>query len=122
MELEIKDSRKVDADGVAKQPEPQEKYDDFQPTLAGFEPLFDAVLLRELKLPEAGLLVTPDAFAEECLYCEVIAHDDLKAAAVGDIVRVIKGVGTTIMFSDTEPGQRYFTVNVQDIIGKWSRQ
>jgi hypothetical protein len=124
--MEVVDNRKVSEDGEIRIPEPEEKYDDFSPTLGGFKPLFDAVLLRELHLPADSIIVAPDAFAEECLYCEVIAIADSASIAsnmvVGETARVIKGVGTTILFSDTEPGQRYFTVNVQDIIGKWSRQ
>jgi hypothetical protein len=127
--MEVIDKRKVDEEGAAKFAEPEEKFDDFQPTLSGFQPLFDAVLLRELKLPPDSIIVAPDAFAEECLYCEVIEVnqnyllnlDAPISLRVRDVVRVIKGVGTTVLFSDTEPGQRYFTVNAQDIIGKWAR-
>jgi hypothetical protein len=118
--------RKVDSEGEVK-PEFVKVYDDFRPTLKGFEPLFDAVLLRELQLPEEGFIVTPDAFAEACLYCEVVASgwmQDINIENIletGSTVRILKGIGTTIQFSDTEEGQRYFTVHAQDIIGKWSR-
>jgi hypothetical protein len=114
--MEILDRRKVDAMGESR-PEELEQYDDFRPTLAGFEPLFDSVLLRELKLPDESAIVTPDAFAEPCLYCEVIAGDAPKG-----IARILKGIGTTIQFSDTAEGQRYFTVHAQDIIGVWRKQ
>jgi hypothetical protein len=83
--MEILDRRKVDAMGESR-PEELEQYDDFRPTLAGFEPLFDSVLLRELKLPDESAIVTPDAFAEPCLYCEVIAGDAPKG-----IARILKG-------------------------------
>jgi hypothetical protein len=135
--MELIDKRKIDPDGNAKQAEPEIQYDDFEPTLEGFQPLFDAVLLRELQLPEEGMIATPDAYAEPCLYCEVIASADPQFRAAGggrggglvgaivewnsDIVRILKGIGTTIQFSDAKPGQRYFTVHAQDIIGKWSR-
>ncbi len=118
--------RKVDSEGEVK-PEFVKVYDDFRPTLAGFETLFDAVLLRELQLPEEGLIATPDAYAEPCLYCEVISSGWMSDYAIGTIiengsvVRILKGIGTTIQFSDTEEGQRYFTVHAQDIIGKWAR-
>lgn len=130
--MEIKDRRKITAEGEAK-PELLEKYDDFRPTLAGFQPLNDAVLLRELKLPDESAIVTPDAFAEPCLYCEVVAgpyNPELDALAIsyerqpinpGSIARILKGIGTTIQFSDAEPGQRYFTVHAQDIIGVWAK-
>jgi hypothetical protein len=138
--MEIVDKRKVDAEGEARETFPVEQFDDFRPTLAGFMPLFDAVLLRELKLPEESAIVTPDAFSEPCLYCEVIAigsevknvqtknsminikGNEYMPKGISDVVRILKGIGTTIAFSDTDPGQRYFTVHVQDIIGKWSRQ
>ena len=58
--MELIDKRKIDGDGAAKA-EPVQQYDDFRPTLAGFMPLNDAVLLRALKLPEEGLIVSPDA-------------------------------------------------------------
>ena len=126
--METIDRRKVNEDGEARQIEPEEHYDDFRPTVAGFQPLNDAVLLRELKLPEDGLIQTPDAFAEPCLYCEVvlkqarsISSDGLDWLENSQIVRILKGIGTTIQFCDTEPGQRYFTVNYQDIIGRWAR-
>lgn len=132
--MEAVDRRKMN------NPEPEEKFDDFRPTLAGFQPLNDAILLRELNLPDESMIATPDAYAEPCLYCEVIADRNFgtyvgydyscnevnkprykSLLSVGDIVRILKGIGTTIAFSDTEAGQRYFTVNYQDIIGKWSK-
>ena len=115
-----------------KMKEPEEKFDDFRPTLEGFITVYDSVLLRELKLPDESSIVTPDAFAEPCLYCEVVytpacylAGDQAIVGIPlcnGDIVRILKGIGTTIQFSDSEPGQRYFTVHAQDVIGKWKRK
>ena len=123
--MEILDNRKVDADGEAKQADPVEQYDDFKPTLEGFQPINDAVLLRELKLPDDSLIATPDAYAEPCLYCEVINSLN-QIPGVPDtgraVVRILKGIGTTVVFSDAAPGQRYFTVNYQDIIGVWGQQ
>jgi hypothetical protein len=119
--MELVDNRKLNEDGEVRIPESETHYDDFRPTLVRFEPVNDSVLLRELKLPDEGMIVSPDAYAEPCLYCEVIAGPIVLVIHVGDIVRILKGIGTTIQFSDTEPGQRYFTVNYQDIIGKWAR-
>lgn len=118
--MEVVDKRRVDEQGEPTGVEPAVEYDNFKPTLAGFVPVNDAVLLRELKLPEEGLIATPDAFAEPCLYCEVIATAcGGLLVAPGSIARILKDIGTTIQFSDAPEGQRYFTVNYQDIIGIW---
>lgn len=130
--MELVDKRKVDVNGNVKVSEPEVQYDDFTPTLAGFIPLFDAVLLRELKLPEEGMISTPDAYAEPCLYCEVIATASRRVAPTGinqeiifderkgTIARILKGIGTTIPFSDAN-GEHYLTVHAQDIIGVWQQ-
>lgn len=120
--MEIVDKRKMNAAGEAKQASPEPQYDDFRPTLAGFLPCNDAVLLRELKLPDEGMIATPDAFAEQCLYAEVIAGVSGQCDGLlhhGATVRILKDVGHTIQFADVPQGQRYFTVNYQDIIGVW---
>lgn len=128
--MEIIDKRKVDTDGEARTREPEKKYDSFRPTLAGFVPDNDCILLRELVLPEEGMIQRPDAYAEDCLFAEVICGglvatvDGLDDSSLinGCIVRILKGVGHTIPFADVEHGQRYFTVHRQDIIGHWSAQ
>jgi len=126
--MEILDKRKVDAEGNAKA-EPEVKYDRFVPTVVGCKAIFDTVLLRELVLPEDSAIATPDAFREPCLYAEVIDVASYQAAsgelifaqvAKGDVVRILKGIGTTIDFDDVDDGHRYFTVHAQDILCKWS--
>lgn len=121
--MEFQDKRKVDAEGNARVAEPEEKFDDFQPTLAGFKPVNGSVLLRELKLPEESMIATPDAYAEPCLFAEIIAGSAPPHVKIfaNQTARILKGIGHTIEFKDAEPGQRYFTVNYQDIIGVWSR-
>jgi co-chaperonin GroES (HSP10) len=98
-------------------------YDNFRPTLSGFQPLFDAVLIRELKLENDSLIAKPDAFAEPILYGEVIAvgnSTDAQTISSGDIVRFLANVGTTILFSDADSKERYLTIRAYDVIGKWS--
>jgi len=119
--MELVDKRKVDVDGNVKVAEPELQYDNFTPTLEGFHPLYDAVLLRELKLPDDSLIATPDAYAEPCLYCEVIAvgngvNEDINDH---DIARILRGIGTTIPFADRDG--HYLTVHAQDIVGVWRR-
>jgi hypothetical protein len=116
--MEIVDKRKFGAEGEPKA-EPSVRYDDFKPTLAGFQPLNDVVLLRELKLAPDSIIASPDAFAEQCLYCEMVK--ECSGFAPGCIVRILEGIGTTIKFSDADPEHRYFTVYHQDIIGMWAR-
>lgn len=126
--MEILDKRKVDAEGNAK-PEPETHFDRFVPTVVGCHAVFDTVLLRELILPEDSAIATPDAFKEPCLYAEVIdsgsyqaGNGELIFAPVlkGDVVRILRGIGTTIDLDDADPGHRYFTVHAQDILCKWS--
>ena len=117
--MEIIDKR------TSTNPVPEVQYDDFTPTLSGCTPVFDTVLLRELKLKEEdSFILRPDAYSEPCTYAEVIAVGDGEQAhhfAPGNIVRLLsmEGIGITIQFDDAEPDQRYYTVNAQDIIAKW---
>lgn len=106
----------------------EQRFDDFKPTLAGCVPMGDAVLLRELKFPDDDLVIQPDAFAEPMLFGEVIASAEWVIAngpiyfCKGDIVRFLKGIGTTIQFADGEEGQRYLTISRHDVICKWAKQ
>jgi co-chaperonin GroES (HSP10) len=128
--MEIVDKRKFTVDGeklaeayATQDAERQAQgYDSFKPTLSGFQPLFDTILLRELKLENDSLISRPDAFAEPTLFGEVIAtgsSPEAKAVFSGDIVRFLANVGSTIFFSDGEDGQRYLTIRAYDIIGRW---
>ena len=108
-------------------PLPEVHYDEFKPTLFGCTPVFDTVLLRELKLKdEDSLIFRPDAYSEPCTYAEVITVGDgllARTFTSGDIVRLLsmEGIGITVDFTDAEKGQRFYTVNAQDIICRWSK-
>jgi co-chaperonin GroES (HSP10) len=129
--MEVIDKRKFTSDGetlanayaTAQAERDALGYDDFNCTLEGFEPLFDAVLLRILKLEEKGLIASPDAFAQPTLFGEVIsvgkssvASEALKA---GDVVRFLDCVGVTFEFTDGLEGHQYRIIRAQDSLGKW---
>src|ERR1700728_890809 len=119
-QMEVIDRRKFTSDGEAlaqaldnrARELAENGYDAFSPSLSGYQPLFDTVLLRELKLEDEGLIARPDAFAEPTLFGEVIGvgSKDTEALTPGDIVRFLANVGSTIVFSDGRDGHRYLTI------------
>lgn len=126
--MEIVDKRKFTADGerlatVENTPN-TDSYDSFKATLDGFKPLFDTILLRELKLENKSLITRPDAFDEPTLFGEVLAigtTTDAQLLNEGDVVRFLANVGSTIIFIDGIAGERYLTIRAYDIIGRWGK-